>query len=264
MATSVADSRTPFLHPPIPLRDLTQGGSAASFSGPHCKICHLRALSPSCGLAGHAADRTENLIHSRKRMKRGQSLYRAGDPFRSLYAIRSGFFKSNLLKENGCEQVIGFYMAGEVIGMDGIGSGSHASSAIALEDGDVCELPYSHVERIGLDKPGFESRFHRILSREIVRNQGMMLLLGSMRAEQRLAAFLLNLSQRFTVLGYSPSELDLSMTREDIGSYLGMTLETVSRLFSRFQHDGLIDVRHRHIRIFDLVALETLMGPGLH
>jgi CRP/FNR family transcriptional regulator len=145
-------------------------------------------------------------------------------------------------------------MAGEVLGMDGIAAGTHTSDVTALEDSEVCVIPYQRLEQ-----PDIQRQVQKVMSRELVRDHGVMLLLGTMRAEERLAAFLLNLSQRFTARGYSPSEFHLRMTRDEIGSYLGLSLETVSRLFSRFQDEGFIEVHQKHVKIRDLAALRGVM-----
>jgi CRP/FNR family transcriptional regulator, anaerobic regulatory protein len=176
-----------------------------------------------------------------------------------VYAIRSGFFKSSLLDREGREQVTGFFMGGELLGMDGIG-GNYHGTAIALEDSEVCVLPYALIEEMSRDIPALQRQLHAVLAREIVRDHGVMMLLGSMRAEERLATFLLNLSRRFVRRGYSSSDFHLRMTREEIGSYLGLKLETVSRLFSSFQKDGLIDVQQKHVRIRDSEGLERLLA----
>ena len=152
--------------------------------------------------------------------------------------MRSGFFKTTLVMEDGRDQVTGFHMAGDMLGMDGIGPDQHSCNAVALEDSEVCVIPFGRLEELSREIDVLQQHFHKVMSREIVREHGVMLLLGSMRAEERLAAFLLNLSQRFTSRGYSPSEFNLRMTREEIGSYLGLKLETVSRVFSKFQEDG--------------------------
>ena len=225
-----------------------------------CSVCNLRELCLPCGLSGQDLDRVEELIYTRRRLERGENLYRAGDRFNSLYAVRSGFFKSMQTLEDGREQVTGFHMAGEIMGMDGIGPEKHGSSAVALEDSEVCVIPYSRLENLGRDMPLFHHQFHKVMSREIVQERSVMLLLGTMRAEERLAAFLLNLSQRFTARGYSASEFNLRMTREEIGSYLGLKLETVSRAFSRFQEDALISVHQKHIQILDVQGLRRCMG----
>lgn len=218
----------------------------------HCGSCNLRELCLPCGIShdsGYAG-----LEFTRKRVKRGESLYRAGGAFDSLYAVRSGFFKSSLVLEDGRDQVTGFHMAGEVLGLDGIGTGRHAADAIALEDSEVCIIPATRLE-----EPTLQRQLQKVMSRELVRDQGVMMLLGTMRAEERLAAFLLNLSQRFVARGFSQCEFHLRMTRDEIGSYLGLSLETVSRLFSRFQDDGHIAVQQKHIRILDILGLKAVM-----
>ncbi len=220
----------------------------------HCSTCNLRELCLPCGLDAPDTALLGDLIYTRKRVKRGESLYRAGAAFDSLFAVRSGFFKSSVVLEDGRDQVTGFHMAGEILGMDGIGTESHAADVTALEDSEVCIIPYARLEQ-----PGLQRQLHKVMSRELVRDQGVMMLLGTMRAEERLAAFLLNLSQRFVARGFSPHEFHLRMTRDEIGSYLGLSLETVSRLFSRFQDERLISVQQKHIRIFDIAGLKSVM-----
>jgi CRP/FNR family transcriptional regulator len=229
-----------------------------------CSSCNLRELCLPCGLTRSEMDVADSMVFTRKRVRRGESLYRAGDAFHSLYAVRSGFFKSTVLLEDGRDQVTGFSMAGEILGMDGIGPDRHGCSAVALEDSDICVIPYARLEELGHEIPGLQRHFHKVMSREIVREHGVMLLLGSMRAEERVAAFLLNLSQRFTARGYSPSEFNLRMTREEIGSYLGLKLETVSRIFSKFQEFGLVGVQQKLIQILDSIGLKRAMSPETH
>jgi CRP/FNR family transcriptional regulator len=229
-----------------------------------CSTCNLREICLPCGLTGHDAERIEEAIYTRRRIKRGESLYRAGDDFGSLYAVRSGFFKSTVMLEDGREQVTGFHMAGELVGLDGISSGAHSCNTRALEDSEVCVIPYGRLQELSKEMPSLQLQFHKAMSREIVREHGVMLLLGSMRAEERLAAFLLNLSQRFTARGYSDVDFNLRMTREEIGSYLGLKLETVSRAFSRFQDEGLISVQQKHIRILDVGGLKRSMAQSVN
>ncbi len=200
------------------------------------------------------------MVNRRRPIRRGDYLYRSGAALESLYAIRSGFMKSCVLHEDGREQVAGFHMMGDLMGLDAIGSERHICDAVALEDSEVCEIPLAVLERLSRDMRSLQQHFHRILSREIVRDHGVMLLLGTMRAEERLAAFLLNLSQRFAARGYSPTEFYLRMTRQDIGSYLGLKLETISRALSRFHEEKLIEVRTRHLKILDMEALRALIG----
>src|SRR5574337_1094540 len=205
-------------------------------------------------------DKLDSLVATRRKIKRGDSLFSNGDRFDALYAIRTGFFKTRITTEDGRDQVTGFQMAGEIIGLDGIVNDHHTCDAVALEDAEVCVMPFERIEELSREVTALQSHVHKIMSREIVREHGVMLLLGSMRAEERLAAFLLNLVQRLHARGFSRSELVLRMTREEIGSFLGLKLETVSRTFSKFADDGLIEVKHRHVRILDIEALRTLVN----
>lgn len=229
-----------------------------------CSQCNLRELCLPYGLTEEEVAQLDNLVGARRKLKRGQHLYRAGDPFEALYAIKIGFFKTDILLEDGRDQVTGFQMAGEILGMDGIGTEVHTCNSIALEDSEICVIPFPQLEHLSREIRALQHHFHKVMSREIVRDHGVMMLLGTMRAEERLAAFLLNLSQRFTARGYSPQEFHLRMTREEIGSYLGLKLETVSRAFSRFQEEGLISVHQKHIRILDNAGLKKLLShqPG--
>jgi CRP/FNR family transcriptional regulator len=196
-------------------------------------------------------------------VKRGEALFNAGDEFKTVYAIRSGFFKTSVVDGEGREQVTGFFMGGELLGLDGLGAGRYSSDAIALEDSEVCVMPFALVEQVAREVPALQRHLHAMMSREIVRDHGVMMLLGSMRAEERLATFLLNLSKRFVRRGYSASDFHLRMTREELGSYLGLKLETVSRLFSDFQKEGYIDVEQKHVRIVDVAGLQAILnGAG--
>ena len=227
-----------------------------------CSKCNLRELCLPSGLSGDEIDQLDSLIRVRRFYRKGEHAFHAGDQFDSLYAVRSGFFKSNLLNEDGRDQVTGFHMAGELMGLDGISTDRHTCDSVALEDSEVCVIPFSRLEELSREAPSLQRHLHKIMSREIVSDQSVMMLLGSMRAEERLAAFLLNLSQRMTARGYSPMEFNLRMTREEIGSYLGLKLETVSRVFSRFQSDELISVQQKHIRIRDIPKLRALVGKN--
>lgn len=224
-----------------------------------CTACSLRELCLPLGLDEAELSQLDEVIQQRIPVKRGAALFRAGDEFQSLFAIRTGFFKTTLVTEDGREQVTGFHMAGELLGLDALGTERHACSAIALEDTEVCELPFSRIESLSNDIPSLTRHFYKLMSREIVRDQGVMMLLGNMRAEERLAAFLLNLAQRFSVRGFSPKGFHLRMTREEIGSYLGLKLETVSRTFSKFQTDGLIEVQGKRIELLDSVGLKRIL-----
>jgi CRP/FNR family transcriptional regulator len=230
--------------------------------GTQCSACHVRDLCLPRDLSDEDVDR---LSFGRRRVGIRQTLYRAGDRFQFIYAVRSGTFKTSLGLPDGREQVSGFYMAGELMGFDGAANGFHASSAIALEDTEICKIAYAHLSQLCARSGGLQSIVSRLMSGEIVREHSLMMLLGSMNAEERLAAFLLNLSQRMKARGYSPVEFHLRMSRADIGSYLGMKLETVSRTLSAFQQQRLLEVDKRHIRIVDLDALRRVFeAPVLH
>jgi CRP/FNR family transcriptional regulator, anaerobic regulatory protein len=225
-----------------------------------CSSCSLHELCLPMGISREEIRQLDQLVVTRKRVRRGENLYHTDDRFHSVYAVRSGFFKSTVLAEDGRDQIIGFYMPAEIMGMDGIGTGRHACDVVALENSEVCIIPFANLEEISTKVRGLQRQFHKLMSREIVRDQAAMMLLGSMRAEERLAAFLLNLSQRLVARGYSSSDFNLRMTREEIGSFLGLQLETVSRLFSKFQEERLIDVQQKHIRILDVSGLTRATG----
>ncbi len=225
-----------------------------------CSQCNLRELCLPFGLDPGEVNQLDELVGSRRKIKRQQHLYRSGDTFEAIYAIRAGSFKTDVILEDGRDQVTGFQMTGEVLGLDGISTEQHSCNAIALEDSEVCVIPFSRLEELSRQVESLQHQFHKIMSREIVRDHGVMMLLGSMRAEERVAAFLLNMSQRFTARGFSPSEFHLRMTRDEIGSYLGLKLETVSRAFSRFQDEGLVAVQQKHIRILDTPGLKRILN----
>ncbi len=206
-------------------------------------------------------DRIDRVIGARRKIKRGETLYHNGEKFSNLYAIRTGFFKTCITSEDGRDQVTGFQMAGEVIGLDGIVHDHHTCDAIALEDAEICAMPFAQIKDLSREVNSLQHHVHKIMSREIVREHGVMLLLGSMRAEERLAAFLLNLAQRLHARGFSKSELVLRMTREEIGSFLGLKLETISRTFSKFVDDGIVDVKQRHVHILNTQALQEIVNP---
>jgi len=212
------------------------------------------------GLSAADMEQLAGMVKTRRRVRRGSYLYKAGDPFDAIYPIRAGFFKSRVLSPDGREQIIGFPMPGDVLGFDAISRGSFHSDAVAVEDAGVCVVPFSEREPSGRRSPPLQQRLHRIISREIVRDQGLMMLLGTMRAEERIGAFLLELSRRFMRRGFSSSQFILRMTREEIGNYLGLKLETVSRTLSRLQEQGVISVEQRKMQIISHDRLRVLSG----
>ena len=225
-----------------------------------CSSCNLRASCLPLGLSLPDIERLEELVAASKRLRRGERLFRVGDHFESLYAVRIGFLKSSALSPDGHEQVMGFHMAGELVGLDGISNGTHTCEAVALEDVDVCIIPYAGIEAVANAVPKLRNHLHKVMSREIVREHGVMLLLGTMHADERLAVFLLNLSLRFEARRYSRSEFVLRMTRAEIGSFIGLQLETVSRVLSRFAQDGLLEVNQKHVRIVNPDGLRAIVS----
>ncbi len=229
-----------------------------------CPTCNVREMCLPVGLTRSELEQLSARLMARKRkVPMGESLYRNGDRFESLYAVWTGFFKTCISSKGGREQVTGFQMAGELLGIDGIAHQRHEADATAIEDSQVCVIPYSEFEALSSELNSLEHRFHRILSGEIVRSHGVMMLLGSMYAEQRLAAFLLDLMHRLRARGYSPSSVYLRMSREEIGSYLGLKVETVSRTFSKLQAAGLLFVRKRQIQIADPEGLQQLADEAV-
>jgi CRP/FNR family transcriptional regulator len=229
-----------------------------------CSTCHLRELCLPCGMNDVDLSRLDNLGFTRRKVKAGETLYREGDKFTHLYAVRFGTLKSSLILSDGREQVSGFHIAGELVGLDGVAQGRHASATMALEDTEVCAISYTALADLAISTAGMQHIVSRMMSREILREHSLMMLLGSMNAEERLAAFLLNLSQRYAARGYSDREFHLRMSRAEIGSYLGMKLETVSRAFSAFQQQGLLEVDKRHIRITNLEELKHRFDVRVH
>jgi CRP/FNR family transcriptional regulator len=212
------------------------------------------------GLSETDLEELEALLGNRTKLKKGDALFHNGAPFTALYAVKLGSLKTTVLSDDGREQVAGYHMAGDLLGLDGMGEDRHGCEAIALEDSELCVLPFTRIEELARHIPALQHNLHKFLSREIERDHRVMLLLGSMRAEERLAAFLLNLSERYRARGYSSTEFVLRMTREEIGSYLGLKLETVSRLFSKFQEEGLVMVAGRSVKIIDMPVLKQLVG----
>lgn len=229
-----------------------------------CSACHLRELCLPCGMTGSEVEHLDSLKFGRRRIKTGQTLYRQGDPFQFIYAVRGGTLKSNLTLSDGREQVSAFHIAGEQLGLDAAANGRHGTTATALEDTEVCAIPYAQIAQMTVARSGTEHLVSRLMSREIVREHGLMLILGSMNAEERLAAFLLNMAARLKARGYSASEFHLRMTRAEIGSHLGMKLETVSRTFSAFQRQHLLEVDKRHIRITNADGLKRAFDTRMH
>lgn len=223
-----------------------------------CGNCSMHQLCLPMGLDEADIERLDRIIGRRRRIGRDERLYATGEPFHSLYAVRYGHFKTCQVNAAGGQQITGFQMAGELLGMDAISGDRYQCDAVALEDSEVCEIPFARLEELFGQVPALLRHFHRIMSREITREQNVMLLLGNMRAEQRFAVFLTNLSARYAARGYSSLEFGLRMSREDIGNYLGLTIESVSRLLSRFRKQGWIAVDKREVRLLDPARLKAI------
>lgn len=225
-----------------------------------CSVCVVGQFCLPVGISSSDIAKIDTLVKDRVRLHKGETLYRHGDPLSAVYSVRFGTLKTEYGLEDGRQQVIGFHLPGEILGLDGIGDGHYQSAAIALEESEVCIIRYSAFEDLARQIPVLQQQFHRILSRELTQDQRHLLSLGSLRAEERLATFLLNLSRRLAARGYQDNEFDLRMSREEIGSYLGIQIETVSRMLSRFSESGLIQIKQRHIKLIDVNGLYELAG----
>jgi CRP/FNR family transcriptional regulator len=226
----------------------------------HCASCSLRELCLPMGLGTDAMRELEALVVGRQRFKKGAAIFHPGDRFTALYAIRSGSCKTTVSDQSGREQVIGYHLMGDMVGFDGIESGQHKCQAVSIEDTEICAVPFARLEELASRLPPLQHNLHRFLSRELVRDENLLLAVGSMDAQERIAAFLLSLSQRYQLRGYSSKQFVLRLTRKDIGSYLGMKLETVSRLLSHLQSKKLIKINKNVIQLLDLQGLKAMIG----
>jgi CRP/FNR family transcriptional regulator len=229
-----------------------------------CRDCSLSALCLPMGLRPEDVDRLDAIVKRNRPLQRGDHLFRAGEAFRNLYVVKTGAVKTFTQTNDGDEQVVGFHLPGEVLGLDAIQEGQHGCNAKALETTAICELPFERLEDLSSNIPSLQHQMFRLLSKEISHEAEMMALLGRSTAEERVASFLLSLSERFRRRGFSPTDFFLSMSRQEIGSYLGLALETVSRLFTRFQEDKVLKVERKHVQILDLARLQTMVTHQSH
>lgn len=225
-----------------------------------CEECSLRELCLPLGLDEADLSSLGDVIKRTRKLKKGEFLYRVGDPLSSLYAVSKGSVKTCELSASGQIQITGFHLAGELVGVDGISSERHHCDAVALEPTELCELPFNELEEVSRRIPSLQHQMFKLLSREIVQDGELLLMVGKMNAEERLATCLLSFSQRYSRLGLSGTQFRLSMSRQDLGDYLGLALETVSRLFSRFQDEGLLHIEGRNVEIADLRGLSAIAG----
>jgi CRP/FNR family transcriptional regulator len=227
---------------------------------PNCKNCRLGSICLPFSLETQEVDELDRIVQRSKPLQKGQHLYRESDAFQSVFAVRSGTLKAYRTTDDGREQVTGFYFPGEILGMDGISNNAHASSAKALETSAVCEIPFSSLEKLSSSMPHLQRHFFQLMSREITEDQQLITLLSKSSADERVAAMLLSVSSRNARRKLSATEFRLSMSRVDIGNYLGLTVETVSRVFSRMQKLQVLRVENKEIEILDLEALGKLAG----
>ncbi|MEA3275206.1 MAG: fumarate/nitrate reduction transcriptional regulator Fnr [Pseudomonadota bacterium] len=225
-----------------------------------CKNCTLSTLCLPVGLAPEDVERLDSIVKRNRPLHRGDYLFRNGERFRSLYVVKTGSVKTYAPSEEGGEQVLGFHLPGEVVGLDAISKEVHACSAKVLETSAICEVPFARFEELSGSIPSLQHQMYRLLSREIGHDTEMLLLLGKKSAEERLAAFLLSMSKRLRKRGLCPTDFYLSMSRHEIGNYLGLAVETVSRLFTRFQEEGLLNVDRKHVQLLDLRTLEAIVA----
>lgn len=224
-----------------------------------CQSCSVASLCLPVGLSSADLTRLENIIKRNRPLHRGDHLFREGDGFSSLFVVKTGSIKTYASRDDGTEQVLGFHLPGELVGLDAIQDSVHHCSGKVLETSAVCELPFSRLAELSSSIPTLQYQMFRLLSKDIGRDSAMLMLLGNKHAEERLAAFLVSLSERFQNRGYSATDFHLSMSRYEIGNYLGLAVETISRLFTRFSDEGILRVERRHVEILDLARLRDLL-----
>jgi len=229
-----------------------------------CSECNLSELCLPRGLHHEELVLLDSVSQRSRTLHRSDFVFESGDPFKAIYAVRSGIIKLYQDSDHGEERILGFYLPGELLGLDAIYSGRHACSALALETSSYCSIPYEQLDEACSRIPGLHQQICRLMSREIAAENEHLLMLKNKAAEERIAGFLINLSSRYQRLGYSSTEFKLPMSREEIGNYLGLTTETISRLFSKLQRDDIIDSRRRFIVLKNLFHLQKLVGDAQH
>jgi CRP/FNR family transcriptional regulator len=261
LSTTINGSAGEEAAPWLPLRQLPVE-TRARMGTPQCMECRVRARCLPADMNEHEARCLCHITIGRRRVRRGQALYRQEERFLFMYAVRFGTFKSSVMLNDGSDQVTGFHLPGDVMGFDATASGRHPTTACALEDAEVCVVPYTQLTDACAEERSLRVQVLRLVGAELVRDQRLLALIANTHSEQRVAAFLVGLSERMRERGYSPSEFLLRMTRAEIGSYLGTTLETVSRSLSVFARRGFISVRRREIHLLDIEALRAQCGAG--
>jgi CRP/FNR family transcriptional regulator, anaerobic regulatory protein len=225
-----------------------------------CAQCNLRELCFPHGMNEEELNNMDAVVDQPKPLHKNDYLYHDGDPSRAIYAVRSGCVKTMTESPNGDEQIVGFHLPGELLGLDGFADGRHTCNAQALETSSVCELPLDKLENLCHQLPSLQRQMHRIMGKEMNTEHKQLLLLGKMSAEERLASFLLSFASRMRERKWKETEFNLCMPRQDIANYLGVAVETVSRLFAVFQSDKIIKVDRRHVTILDMGKLKAMVG----
>lgn len=228
----------------------------------NCGNCRLNSICLPLALESDDIEQLDNIIERSKPLQKNQHLYREGDTFKSVFAVRSGAMKAYKTTDDGREQVTGFYFPGEILGMDGISNNLHASSAKALETSAVCEIPFTSLEKLSAMMPTLQRHFFQLMSREITEDQQLITLLSKNSADERVASLMLSISARNSKRKLSSTQFRLPMSRVDIGNYLGLTVETVSRVFSRMQKLDILRVDNKEIKILDLPGLQKMANLG--
>lgn len=226
----------------------------------HCSDCSLATLCLPLSLEMQDMDALDAIVKRGRPLKKGEFLFRQGDTFGSVFAVRSGSLKTFNLTDCGEEQITGFHLPSEFVGLSAMDTELYPVSAIALETTSICEIPFERLDELSLHLPQLRRQLMRIMSREIRDEQQMLLLLSKKNADERIATFLVNLSARFRARGYSPNQFRLAMSRSEIGNYLGLAVETVSRVFTRFQQNNLLKADGKEIHLLNLVELCELAG----
>ena len=229
----------------------------------HCKDCSLASLCLPLSLNLEDMDALDEIVKRGRPMKKGEFLFRQGDAFNSVFAVRAGALKTFSLSDGGDEQITGFHLPSELVGLSGMDSEIYPVSAMALETTSVCEIPFERLDELAVQLPQLRRQLMRIMSREIRDDQQMMLLLSKKTADERIATFLVNLSARFRARGFSANQFRLAMSRNEIGNYLGLAVETVSRVFTRFQQNNLLEAEGKEVHILDPIELCALAGGNL-
>ena len=225
-----------------------------------CGQCNMRELCFPHGMGEEELERLDAVVEHRRPLHKGDYLYHDGDPATAIYAVRSGSLKTIVESPNGDEQIVGFHMPGELVGLDGFRDDTHSCACISLETSSVCELPIKELEELCLQLPGIQAQMRRIIGKEVNNDHSMLLMLGKMSAEEKVASFLLSISRRMEERHWKANDFVLSMPRQDIANYLGLAVETVSRLFAHYQEEGTIEVDRRRVHIKDLIRLRQVVG----